>query len=60
MVASSEVTARCLVFVCQSNGGGGAAASCRRGAAPWRAPVMQERGGGRLSARGARRGKVAA
>jgi hypothetical protein len=57
MVAGMEVAARCLVFVCLSNGGGGAAARCRRGAAPWRAPVVQERGGAVLPAMGARRGR---
>jgi hypothetical protein len=42
MVAGLEVTTRCLVFVCQSNGGEGAAACCRRGAAPG---VLSRRGG---------------
>jgi hypothetical protein len=58
MVAGLDVTTRCLVFVCQSNGGEGAAACCRRGTAPG---VLPRRGGavwrrGRRPAPGARRG----
>jgi hypothetical protein len=49
MVAGLEVTTRCLVFACQSNGGGGAAGR-RRGATPG---VLHRRGGCRLEEGGA-------